>query len=533
MNQNDIRNAIEAGQTALGIEFGSTRIKAVLIGAGHAPIASGSHEWENRYENGVWTYSLEDVWSGLQASYRDLKHAVQTQYGVSLRTVGAIGFSGMMHGYVAVDKDANLLVPFRTWRNTITGQAAEKLTELFQFNIPQRWSIAHLYQAILNGEPHIREINHLTTLAGYVHWKLTGEQVLGIGEASGMFPIDSTINDYDAGRISQFDELLAAQNMPWRLRDILPRVLVAGEAAGTLTADGARLLDPSGELQAGIPLCPPEGDAGTGMVATNSVAERTGNVSAGTSVFAMIVLEKALSKLYPEIDMVTTPTGKPVAMVHSNNCTSDLNAWIDLFQEVTGALGVAVSESQLYETLYKTALQGDADGGGLLAYNYVSGEHITHMEEGRPLFVRTPNSRFTLANFMRTHLFASVGALKIGLDILFDKEQVEIDQILGHGGFFKTEEVGQRIMAAAMNVPVSVMETAGEGGAWGIALLAAYMARKSEQEPLEAYLAEKVFAGEKATTLAPDARDVEGFTAFMARYEQGLGIERAAIEGLR
>ncbi|MCB0149186.1 MAG: FGGY-family carbohydrate kinase [Caldilineaceae bacterium] len=533
MNQNDIRNAIEAGQTALGIEFGSTRIKAVLIGAGHAPIASGSHEWENRYENGVWTYSLEDVWSGLQASYRDLKNAVQTQYGVSLRTVGAIGFSGMMHGYVAVDKDANLLVPFRTWRNTITGQAAEKLTELFQFNIPQRWSIAHLYQAILNGEPHVREINHLTTLAGYVHWKLTGEQVLGIGEASGMFPIDSTINDYDAGRISQFDELLAAQNMPWRLRDILPRVLVAGEAAGALTAEGAKLLDPSGELQAGIPLCPPEGDAGTGMVATNSVAERTGNVSAGTSVFAMIVLEKALSKLYPEIDMVTTPTGKPVAMVHSNNCTSDLNAWIDLFQEVTGALGVAVSESQLYETLYKTALQGDADGGGLLAYNYVSGEHITHMEEGRPLFVRTPNSRFTLANFMRTHLFASVGALKIGLDILFDKEQVEIDQILGHGGFFKTEEVGQRIMAAAMNVPVSVMETAGEGGAWGIALLAAYMARKSEQEPLEAYLAEKVFAGEKATTLAPDARDVEGFTAFMARYEQGLGIERAAIEGLR
>ena len=533
MNQNDIRNAIEAGQTALGIEFGSTRIKAVLIGAGHAPIASGSHEWENRYENGVWTYSLEDVWSGLQASYRDLKNAVQTQYGVSLRTVGAIGFSGMMHGYVAVDKDANLLVPFRTWRNTITGQAAEKLTELFQFNIPQRWSIAHLYQAILNGEPHVREINHLTTLAGYVHWKLTGEQVMGIGEASGMFPIDSTINDYDAGRISQFDELLAAQNMPWRLRDILPRVLVAGEAAGALTAEGAKLLDPSGELQAGIPLCPPEGDAGTGMVATNSVAERTGNVSAGTSVFAMIVLEKALSRLYPEIDMVTTPTGKPVAMVHSNNCTSDLNAWIDLFQEVTGALGVAVSESQLYETLYKTALQGDADGGGLLAYNYVSGEHITHMEEGRPLFVRTPNSRFTLANFMRTHLFASVGALKIGLDILFDKEQVEIDQILGHGGFFKTEEVGQRIMAAAMNVPVSVMETAGEGGAWGIALLAAYMARKSEQEPLEAYLAEKVFAGEKATTLAPDARDVEGFTAFMARYEQGLGIERAAIEGLR
>ena len=533
MNQNDIRTAIEAGHTALGIEFGSTRIKAVLVGAGHAPIASGSHEWENRYENGVWTYSLEDVWSGLQASYRDLKNAVQAQYGTPLLTVGAIGFSGMMHGYVPLDKAGNLLVPFRTWRNTTTGQAAEKLTELFQFNIPQRWSIAHLWQAILNGEPHIKEIDHLTTLAGYVHWKLTGEQVLGVGEASGMFPIDSTTNDYDARRIAQFDELLAAQNIAWRLRDILPKVLVAGEAAGKLTAEGAKLLDPSGELQAGIPLCPPEGDAGTGMVATNSVAERTGNVSAGTSVFAMIVLEKALSQLYPEIDMVTTPTGKPVAMVHSNNCTSDLNAWIDLFQEVTQALGVQTSEAQLYETLYKTALTGDADGGGLLAYNYVSGEHITHMEEGRPLFVRTPNSRFTLANFMRTHLFASVGALKIGLDILFDKEQVQIDQILGHGGFFKTEEVGQRIMAAAMNVPVSVMETAGEGGAWGIALLAAYMLRKTEQEPLETYLAEKVFAGENALTLAPDPRDVEGFVAFMARYEQGLVIERAAIEGLR
>jgi sugar (pentulose or hexulose) kinase len=532
MNQNEIRNAIASGKTALGIELGSTRIKAVLIGEDHRPLASGSHEWENRYANGVWTYSLDDVWSGLQASYRDLKAAVQAQYGAPLRTVGAIGFSAMMHGYMAFDKEGELLVPFRTWRNTITGQAAAQLTELFQFNIPQRWSIAHLYQAILNGEPHVQQISHLTTLAGYVHWKLTGEQVLGVGEASGMFPIDSTINDYDARRIEQFDKLLAAQNIAWRLRDILPRVLVAGDAAGKLTAEGAKLLDPSGELQAGIPLCPPEGDAGTGMVATNSVAERTGNVSAGTSVFAMIVLEQALSRLYPEIDMVTTPTGKPVAMVHSNNCTSDLNAWIDLFQEVTGALGVTVGESQLYETLYKTALAGDADGGGLLAYNYVSGEHITHMEQGRPLFVRTPSSRFTLANFMRTHLFASVGALKIGLDILFDKEQVQIDQILGHGGFFKTEEVGQRIMAAAMNVPVSVMETAGEGGAWGIALLAAYMLNKNANEALEEYLAAKVFAGENAVTLAPDARDVEGFATFMARYQQGLVIERAAVEAL-
>lgn len=532
MNPTDIRNAIENGKTALGIEFGSTRIKAVLIGADHTPLVSGSHEWENRYENGVWTYSLDDVWTGLQACLRDLRAAVQAQYNVSLRTVGAIGFSGMMHGYMPFDQAGNLLVPFRTWRNTITGQAAAQLTELFQFNIPQRWSVAHLWQAILNKEPHVRDIHHLTTLAGYVHWKLTGQQVMGIGEASGMFPVDSATNDYDARKIEQFNALLAEKNIPWRLPDILPKVLVAGEAAGTLTAEGARLLDPSGELQPGIPFCPPEGDAGTGMVATNSVAERTGNVSAGTSVFAMIVLEKALSQLYPEIDMVTTPTGKPVAMVHSNNCTSDLNAWIDLIQEAVAALGVSVSESQLYETLYKQALAGDADGGGLLAYNYVSGEHITHMEQGRPLFVRTPNSRFTLANFMRTHLFASVGALRIGLDILFEREQVQIDQILGHGGFFKTKEVGQRIMAAAMNVPVSVMETAGEGGAWGIALLAAYMLNKDGVEPLESYLAEKVFAGQNAVTVAPDARDVKGFAAFMQRYQQGLVIERAAVESL-
>jgi sugar (pentulose or hexulose) kinase len=532
MSPNDIRNAIASGKTALGIEFGSTRIKAVLIDANHTPIASGSHEWENRYENGVWTYSLDDVWNGLQACFRDLQASVQAQYGVSLRTVGAIGFSGMMHGYMPFDQDGNLLVPFRTWRNTITGQAAAQLTELFQFNIPQRWSIAHLWQAILNQEPHVKDIRHLNTLAGYVHWKLTGEKVLGIGEASGMFPIDSTTNDYDAHKIDQFNALLAAKHLPWRLPDILPRVLVAGERAGTLTAEGARLLDPSGELQPGIPLCPPEGDAETGMVATNSVAERTGNVSAGTSVFAMIVLEKPLSRVYPEIDIVTTPTGKPVAMVHSNNCTSDLNAWIDLFQEAAVALGAQVSESQLYETLYRLALTGDADGGGLLAYNYVSGEHITHMEEGRPLFVRTPTSRFTLANFMRTHLFASLGALRIGLDILFDQEQVRIDQILGHGGFFKTREVGQRIMAAAMNVPVSVMETAGEGGAWGIALLAAYMLFRQANEPLEAYLADKVFAGQKAITLAPEPRDVEGFAAFMQRYKRGLAIERAAVEAM-
>ncbi len=520
-------------KSALGVEFGSTRIKAVLIGEDHQPVASGSYEWENQYENGVWTYSLEAVWAGLQESYRKLSHEFLEKYNTPLQTIGVLGFSAMMHGYLAFDQDGNLLVPFRTWRNTITGQASEQLTELFQFNIPQRWSIAHLYQAILNQEPHVKRISHLTTLAGYVHWKLTGQKVLGVGEASGMFPIDSKTNDYDQRMLAQFNQLLAAEDIPWKLQEILPKVLVAGEAAGVLTADGAKLLDPTGKLPAGIPLCPPEGDAGTGMVATNSVAERTGNVSAGTSVFAMIVLEKALSKLYPEIDMVTTPTGKPVAMVHSNNCTSDLNAWIELFREFTEALGVEISQAKLFEMLYQKALTGEADAGGLLAYSYLSGEHITHLEEGRPLFVRTPESRFTLANFMRVNLFSSLGALKIGLDILFEQEKVQIDQILGHGGFFKTKEVGQKLMAAAMNVPVSVMETAGEGGAWGIALLASYLLHKSANEPLEAYLSNKVFAGEKGTTLAPDQADVEGFAVFMERYKKGLVIERAAVDGLR
>jgi sugar (pentulose or hexulose) kinase len=533
MDQIEVQKAIEGGKTTLGIEFGSTRIKAVLIGEEHAPIASGSHEWDNRYENGVWTYHLEDVWTGLQDSFQKLSSEVLERYNTPLKTIGAIGFSGMMHGYLAFDRGGNLLVPFRTWRNTITGQAAGKLTDLFQFSIPQRWSIAHLYQAILNKEPHVRDIHFQTTLAGYIHWKLTGQKVLGIGEASGMFPIDSTINDYHANMLNLFNDCLKAENIPWKLQDILPKVLLAGAAGGMLTEEGARLLDPIGQLQAGIPFCPPEGDAGTGMVATNSVAERTGNVSAGTSVFAMIVLEKALSKVYPEIDMVTTPTGRPVAMVHGNNCTSDLNAWVELFQEFTQTLGMEISQSRLFEMLYQKALTGDADCGGLLAYNYFSGEHITQLEEGRPLFVRTPESHFTLSNFMRVHLFSALGALKIGMDILFEKEQVKIDQILGHGGFFKTKEVGQKIMAAAMNVPVSVMETAGEGGAWGIALLASYLRNKAANEPLETYLANKVFASETGTTIAPDQKDVAGFRAFMERYQRGLVIERAAVEGLR
>ncbi len=531
MNQTDIPHAIGSGRTALGIEFGSTRIKAVLIGPDHMPLAAGSYDWENRYEHGVWTYSLDDVWMGLQESYRNLSQEVLARYGTPLQTIGAIGFSGMMHGYMAFAEDGRLLTPFRTWRNTITGPAAAALTELFQFNIPQRWSIAHLYQAILNQEPHVSKVAFLTTLAGYVHWQLTGAKVLGIGEASGVFPIDSQTNTYDAGMVAQFNQRLG-ENIPWQLQDILPSVLLAGEPAGSLTEAGARLLDPSGQLQAGIPFCPPEGDAGTGMVATNSVAMRTGNVSAGTSVFAMIVLEKALSQLYPEIDMVTTPTGKPVAMVHSNNCTSDLNAWVGLFREFTDALGVAVDQSQLFEMLYQKALTGDADGGGLLVYNYFSGEHITHLAEGRPLFVRTPESNFTLANFMRVHLFSALGALKIGLDILFEQEKVQIDQVLGHGGFFKTKGVGQKMMAAAMNVPVSVMDTAGEGGAWGIALLAAYMRHRAENELLETYLADKVFAGESGSTVEPDPVDVAGFATFMERYKKGLVIEQTAVTAL-
>ena len=533
MNQNSIQKAIESGKTALGIELGSTRIKAVLIDEDYTPIASRSHAWENRYENGIWTYTLEDVWTGLQESYRNLGNEVYEKYGIPLQNIGVIGFSGMMHGYLAFDQEGNLLVPFRTWRNTITGQASEQLTDLFQFNIPQRWSIAHLYQAILNGESHIRDISYLTTLAGYVHWKLTGQKVLGVGEASGMFPIDSKTNDYNEGMLEQFNKRIEMENIPWKIQDILPKVLVAGEAAGVLTEVGVKLLNPSGGLCAGIPFCPPEGDAGTGMVATNSVSVRTGNVSAGTSVFAMIVLEEPLSKVYPEIDMVTTPTGKPVAMVHSNNCTSDLNAWVDLFQEFTNILGVQISQSKMFEMLYRQALKGDADGGGLLAYNTVSGEHITHLEEGRPLFIRKPDSCFTLSNFMRVHLFSALGALKIGLDILFDQEHVKIDQILGHGGFFKTEEVGQRMMAAAMNVPVSVMEIAGEGGAWGMALLASYLRQKTENESLETYLSDKVFAGEKGTTISPDPADVAGFAVFMERYKKGLVIERTAVEVLK
>lgn len=529
----DVKEAILEGKTTLGIELGSTRIKAVLIGEDFKPIASGSHDWENSLINNIWTYSLEDIWKGLQDSYQKMALEVKSQYGITLQKIGAIGISAMMHGYMVFNQQGELLVPFRTWRNNITGQAAEALTELFNYPIPQRWSIAHLYQAILNQEEHITEIAFQTTLAGYIHWKLTGQKVLGIGEASGMFPIDSATKKFNQSMIERFDEVLASHKLPWKLKDILPDVLVAGEGAGVLTEEGAKLLDIAGDLLPGIPLCPPEGDAGTGMVATNSVAPRTGNVSAGTSVFAMIVLEKELSKVYEEIDLVTTPTGHPVAMAHSNNCTSDLNAWVGLFQEFAKATGNEVDKNRLYETLFQLALKGDADCGGLLTYGYLSGEHITGFEEGRPLFVRTPESSFNLSNFMRAHLYSALGALKIGLDILLKEEGVQLDELLGHGGLFKTKEVGQRIMAAATNVPVSVMETAGEGGAWGIALLASYLIQKSEGEILENYLSEKVFAGKLGIKVAPVPAEVEGFEVFIQRYRKGLAIERAAVEHLQ
>lgn len=530
MNTAAIRDAIIRGETVLGIELGSTRIKAVLINEDHEPVANGYHDWENRLENGVWTYSLEDIWSGLQDCYQSLLRNVSEQYGVELTTFQAIGVSAMMHGYMAFDENGKLLAPFRTWRNTMTAPAAEELSKLFQFNIPQRWSVAHLTQALINHEPHVEQIRYLTTLSGYVHWKLTGQRVLGIGDASGVFPIDSATNDYVASMLELFDARNAELNLPWKIRDILPRVLSAGDAAGCLTAEGAQLLDVSGKLRPGVPMCPPEGDAGTGMTATNSVAARTGNVSAGTSVFAMVVLEKPLERYYPEIDMVTTPSGKAVAMVQCNNCTSDLNAWVGLFGEFAQMIGAKITSDELYGGLYRKALEADANCGGLMAYNYYSGEHITGFEEGRPLFVRRPDAKFSLANFMRAHLYSSLASLKLGLNILLNEERVQIDRMLGHGGLFKTKGVGQRILAAAINAPVSVMEGAGEGGAWGIALLAAYMQWRRNGETLEDYLAQRVFAGRIGEEIAPDASEAADFEVFLRRYAAGLPMEAAAVK---
>ncbi|MGN7232070.1 xylulokinase [Priestia megaterium] len=528
--QESIKQAIAKGKTSLGIELGSTRIKAVLIDENFETIASGSYEWENLLENGFWTYNLLDIITGLQSAYREMKQEVERSYGITIRTVGSIGVSAMMHGYMAFDKTGELLIPFRTWRNATTSAAAKELTEHFQFNIPERWSIAHLYQAIINQEKHLPRIHYMTTLAGYIHWLLTGSKALGIGDASGMFPIDERTQNYSEDMMKQFDELISYKGYPWQLSDILPAVHTSGEQAGTLTAIGASILDQSKNLQPGIPFCPPEGDAGTGMVATNSVRKRTGNVSVGTSVFAMIVLDKKLSNVYPEIDLVTTPNGSPVAMVHANNCSSDLNSWLGLFREFSEAMGQKVESDKLFQVMLNKALEADPDGGGLLSYGYFSGENITGVESGRPLFVRSAKSNFNLANFMRTHLFTAFGALKIGMDLLVKEENVKIHSILAHGGLFKTPVVGQKMMAAAINTPVSVMDTAGEGGAWGMAILSSYMLNKSENESLEDFLDDKVFKEVTAQEIYPDELDVKGFEAFIKRYKKGLVIEKAAAE---
>ena len=504
--------------TYLGIELGSTRIKAVAVDEGFRPVSSGDYTWASRYENGVWTYSLEEVWTGLRAALSAVENRAE---------VAAAGVSAMMHGYLAFDRDWNLLVPFRTWQNTITGPAAAELTALFSFNVPQRWSVAHLYQAVLNGEEHVSRIAHITTLAGYVHYMLTGVNAVGVGEASGMFPIDSQALDYDRAMVEKFDALAAERNLPWRLEELLPRVLTAGQEAGRLTPAGAALLE--GLLPAGIPFAPPEGDAGTGMTATNAVAPRTGNVSAGTSIFSMVVLEKPLKRVYEEIDLVTTPAGAPVAMVHCNNCTNDTNAWVGVLGEAARLFGASPSAGELYQKLYEKSLEGAPDCGGVLVCNYLAGEGVTHLDAGRPLVVRRPDSTFNLANFFRAQLYATMATLKIGMDILAG-EGVAIDSLTGHGGLFKTPGVGQRYMAAACNAPVTCMDTAGEGGPYGMALLAAYLLRREEGERLEDFLSNRVFAGVSGSTAAPDGAEAAAFGEYIQRYKALLQVERAAAE---
>jgi sugar (pentulose or hexulose) kinase len=530
MEQNEIKRAISSGKTALGIELGSTKIKAVLLTENFVPAASGSHDWKSSCENGIWTYSMDDVWSGLRDCYRDLSGDVQDRYGLELTKIGRMGFSAMMHGYLPFDRNGRLLVPFRTWQNIMTGPAAKELSELFRFNIPQRWSIAHLYQAILNNEPHVKDIAFLTTLAGYVHWRLTGRKVLGIGDASGMFPIDSGTNDYDAGMLTAFQEKISSR-YSWKLKDLLPKVLLAGEDAGTLTEEGAKKLDPSGKLQAGIPFCPPEGDAGTGMVATNSVNVRTGNVSAGTSIFSMVVLEHPLANYYPEIDMVTTPAGKPVAMVHCNNCTGDMNLWAALMGEVAEMMGVPADLDEIYPAFYRKALEGEPDCGGLLLYNYLTGEPVVGIEEGSPMLIRAPQSRFTLANLCRVSIYAALAALKIGMDLLA-KENVKMERLMGHGGLFRHAGTGARFLAAAVNTPISTMETAAVGGPYGMALLAAYALKRTEGESLEDFLSKKVYDGVKTAMIQPGAADMEGFEIFLKNYKSGLAVEKMVAKCL-
>ncbi len=526
------KKAITEGKTALGIELGSTRIKGVLIDFKGHVLAVGIYDWENSFVDNIWTYGLEEIHTGVRECYSSLRKAVEDTYGIVLQNIGAMGVSAMMHGYMALDKEGRQIAPFQTWRNTNTQKAADELTELFDFNIPLRWSVAHLYQRILDGEEHVKNLDYVSTLSGYIHWKLTGKRVIGIGDAAGMFPIDSEACGYDVCMADKFDKLIEPYGYSWKLRDIFPEVLTAGEQAGTLTDEGAAFLDETGSLKPGIRLCPPEGDAGTGMTATNSVAPRTGNVSAGTSTFAMVVLEKKLSKVYREIDMVTTPTGFPCAMSHANNGTSDLNAWVSLFGEFAEMMGIKAGTGELFEKLYTRSLEGDKDCGGLLAYGYYSGENITMINEGRLAFLRTAESRFNLANFMRVHLYTSLGAVKLGLDILMDEEQVKVDRIMGHGGFFKTKGVGQRYLAAAAGAPVTVMDTASEGGAWGIALLAAYLADKTVGERLEDYLETRIFRELSGETVIPNERDTAGFHTFMERYKAGLSVEKAAIEAM-
>lgn len=531
-NQENAAKLIESGGAVLGIEFGSTRIKASLIAPDTTPLASGAHTWENKLVDGIWTYDMKDVFKGLGACYAALVADVLKQYSVPLTDVAALGISGMMHGYVALDKDGKLLAPFRTWRNNITGDACAELTPLLDFAVPQRWSIAHLHQCIIESRAHVADIAHLTTLAGYVHYKLTGQHKMGVGEASGMFPIDPHTRSWDSVRAEKYDKLIAPRRLGWKLREILPEVLPAGASAGTLTEEGAKLLDPTGKLKPGAPLCPPEGDAGTGMVATNAVRPRSGNVSAGTSVFAMIVLEKSLSQVHEEIDIVTTPDGSPVAMAHSNNGSSDLDAWMALFGQVARAVGAEADPDKLYEAILPLAKEGDADAGGLLSINYVSGEHVTGFTEGRPLFARSPESKFTLENFVRSMYFSSLCAMRTGMNILTEKEGVVIEEIRGHGGFFKGGDTGQRMMAAALNVPVSIPEMAGEGGAWGMAVLSAYMLLGEARPSLPDYL-DRQIAGSIGAPMQPDPRDVNGFDEFFGRHKMGLAIECEAVRALR
>ncbi len=529
---NNIANLILEGKTALGIELGSTRIKGVLTDYEGNVLAVGFHEWENQLENGVWTYALSDALKGLANCYSGVKQEVLNKYQVTLKKIGAIGISAMMHGYIALDKDDRQLAPFQTWRNTNTTEAADELTALFDYNIPLRWSVAHLYQRLLDKEQHVNKIASVFTLAAYVHYKLTGAKVIGIGDAAGMFPIDSEKLDYNGTMADKFDALLASKGCDLKIREVFPKVLVAGDNAGFLTCDGAKLLDERGDLEAGIPLCPPEGDAGTGMTATNSVAPRFGNLSAGTSSFAMVVLEKQLSKVYREIDMVATPSGFPCAMSHANNGTTDLNAWISIFGEFCELMGIKADASDLYKKLYNHALTGDEDCGGLLAYGYYSGENITFINEGRPLFARLPDSKFNLANFMRANLYTSLGAVKLGMDILLKDEGVILEQILGHGGLFKTKGVMQRILSAAINTPVAVMDTASEGGAFGIALLAAYLADGKKEGKLEDFLNHRIFKKLKGEVIMATPEEVKGFEEFTKHYVAGLAVEKAAIEAM-